>query len=206
MPKAHPLIKDRDWCRPGHVIFVSFPSSFPFTRIRPSASRHARPFRPRVFGRRKTENRGAHHIVCRRCAKTKKMAIKAEIENNFVYYFKNSKCCHVPLLSSPPVVSGSKGLVFPGSISSSIVKLYFRSKYVIFITVSEYKTKFQSLKRISSQQNQKGIFPQLHTSFGKLSDFSKDCNNQKKLVKFDRFSSGFVRLYNFKASLVFSKF
>ena len=31
MPKTHPPIKDRDWWRPGHVTFVSFPSSFPLT-------------------------------------------------------------------------------------------------------------------------------------------------------------------------------
>ena len=69
--KHPPLIKDRDWCRPGHVIFVSFPSSFPFTRLRPSASRLARPFGPRGSRRRTTENRSAHRIVCRRYTKIK---------------------------------------------------------------------------------------------------------------------------------------
>ena len=36
--------------------------------------------------------------------KQSKMAIEAEIENNFVYYL-NSKCCRVPLIRSVPLRS-----------------------------------------------------------------------------------------------------
>ena len=92
------LIKDRDWCRPDHVIFVSFPSSFPLSRLAFGlTTRSALP----ASGLPPTEkeNRGAHRIVCRRCAKKSKMAIEAEIEfNNFVYYI-NRKCRRVPLIS-----------------------------------------------------------------------------------------------------------
>ena len=96
MPKTHPLIKDRDGCRPGHVIFVSFPSSFPLTRVGPSASRLARPF---GFGSPADGKRRivAPIVLCVGAVpKQNKMAIETEIENNFVYYL-NSKCCRVPL-------------------------------------------------------------------------------------------------------------
>ena len=38
-----------------------------------------------------------------RVPKQSKMAIEAEIENNFVYYL-NSKCCRVPLVKTPVAV------------------------------------------------------------------------------------------------------
>ena len=56
--------------------------------------------------------------------------------------------------------------------------MYFRSKYIIFITIS-------SFKGISSQQNQKETFRRPRKSLRKLSDFSTVYNNQKKLVQLD---------------------
>ena len=58
------------------------------TRVRPLASRLARPFWPRVSCRRKTENRGVHRIVCRRCAKTKQNGDRSRNRKQFCLLLK----------------------------------------------------------------------------------------------------------------------
>ena len=66
MPKTHPLIKDRDWCRPSHVTFVSFPSSFSLTtRSALNNSSYGSP----ADGQRRIV--APTRIVHRRCNKTK---------------------------------------------------------------------------------------------------------------------------------------
>ena len=79
-------VKDRDWCRPGQVIFVSFPSSFRLTTrsgLGAPADRQQRIVAPTL-------------LCVGGVPKQIKMAIEAEIENKFVYYL-NSRCCRIPL-------------------------------------------------------------------------------------------------------------
>ena len=90
MPKTHPLIKDRDWWRPGHVMFVSFPSSFPLNHGSLGHSSLGAP----AGGQRRIV---VPTVLCvGGVPKQNKMAIDAETENKFAYYL-NSKCCPVPL-------------------------------------------------------------------------------------------------------------
>ena len=76
-----PLVKDHNWCRPGHVIFVSFPSTFSFTCTR--ACGH-------VSGRGTTENIVAPTILCVGSVKKQKEQSKQNLKTK-------SKCCYVPL-------------------------------------------------------------------------------------------------------------
>ena len=75
--------------------------------------------------------------------KQSKIAIEAEIENNFVYYL-NSKCCRVPLAGSAAIVgqctrSGkyvSDSVSVSGMVSSSKAFIYMASPISISSTVS----------------------------------------------------------------------
>ena len=93
MPKTHPLIKDRDWCRPSHVTFVSFPSSFSLTT---RSALNNSSFGSPADGQRRIV---APTVLCiGGVTKQNKMAIEAEnLKQICLLFYSNRKCCCVPL-------------------------------------------------------------------------------------------------------------